>query len=462
MKKKIIFVSANSQINQDKSIIMAEFSPPKTQEDLDHSFEQLKPYMNDTMAYYESARCLFCYDAPCIKACPTEIDIPLFIRQIHTGNIEGAAKTIYDSNYFGNICGKVCPTEVLCEGACVYNHQDVKPIEIGRLQSFATSQIIQSGKKIYNLSSENGKQVAIIGAGPAGIAAACELRMFGYAVTVFEAKAHPSGLALYGCAPYKITNEDVLEELEYLREQFQFEILYNQAILSAEQLREIETKFDAVLLGIGLGHTRPLQIAGEDLSNSWGATEFIELVKINPLNTPVGKKVVVIGGGNTAMDAASEAARLGAEEVLLVYRRSKEEMGAYEFEYDLAKAVGVKAIFNANPIAILGSERVEGVQFARTQLNNGKLQLIPNSEFIINCDMLVRATGQNKFTQFLDRIDGMTYDAKGKIMVNENYQTSHPKYFAAGDAVNGGAEVVNAAAEGKAAAKGIHNYLSNI
>ena len=163
---------------------MAEYSRPTSEKDLEHSFDQLKPYMNPTMAYYESSRCLYCYDAPCVKACPTGIDIPLFIRQIHTENIEGAAKTIYDSNYFGNICGKVCPTEVLCEGACVYNHQNVNPIEIGRLQSFATSTIVEKGKKLYDLSPSNGKKVAIIGAGPAGISCACELRLLGYDVDV--------------------------------------------------------------------------------------------------------------------------------------------------------------------------------------------------------------------------------------------------------------------------------------
>lgn len=189
---------------------MPEYKIPNTQEDVNNAFEQIKPYMNPTMAYYESSRCLFCYDAPCVQACPSGIDIPLFIRQIHTDNIEGAAKTIYDANYFGNICGKVCPTEVLCEGACVYNLQDVKPIEIGRLQSFATNAIIKKNKSLYELKNDNGKKVAVIGAGPAGISCACELRLMGYEVNIYEAKNQPSGLALYGCAPYKVTNEDVL------------------------------------------------------------------------------------------------------------------------------------------------------------------------------------------------------------------------------------------------------------
>ena len=439
---------------------MAEYLPPQTPQDLEHSFEQLKPYMNPTMAYYESSRCLYCYDAPCVKACPTGIDIPLFIRQIHTDNLEGAARTIYDSNYFGNICGKVCPTEVLCEGACVYNHQNVKPIEIGRLQSYATSEIIRKDKSLYQLAPANGKKVAIIGAGPAGIACACELRLHGYEVDVFEAKSQPSGLALYGCAPYKVTNQDVMEEMEYLQQQFQFNLHFNHSITSKEQLEELENNYEAIFLGIGLGATRSLEISGEELQHCYGATEFIEQVKLNPLNTRVGNKVVVIGGGNTAMDAASESARLGAEEVTLVYRRPKENMGAYEFEYDLAKSVGVKGAFGASPLAIIGDGKVEGIRMIKTQVVDGQVQTIPGSEFEMACDQVILATGQKKQTDFLANITGMEWNSNGTIKVNPTtLQTTNPKYFAAGDAVNGGAEVVNAAAEGKVAAQGIIQFI---
>lgn len=441
---------------------MAEYQRPTSSQDLDHAFEQLKPYMNPTMAYYESSRCLFCYDAPCVHACPSGIDIPLFIRQINSGDITGSAKTIYDSNYFGNICGKVCPTEVLCEGACVYNHQDVKPIEIGRLQSFATNEVISAGKKLYSLAKPNGKKVAVIGAGPAGISCACELRLHGFEVDIFEAKSHPSGLVLYGCAPYKITNEDVAAEMEYLQKQFGFSMKYNHAITSAEQLRELENRYDAIFLGIGLGHTRSLGIPGEELGNCIGATEYIEQVKLNPLAVQTGRRVVVIGGGNTAMDAASESARLGAEEVTLAYRRSKEEMGAYEFEYDLAKAVGVKGIFNASPIAILGNGKVEGVRFSKTKTENGRVSTIPGSEFEVACDRVILATGQSKMKDFLSQIEKLELDSRGKIKVNpDTLQTTHPKYFAGGDAMNGGAEVVNAAAEGKKAALGIVDLIND-
>lgn len=441
---------------------MAEYPTPTTEKDLESSFGQIKPYMNPTMAYYESARCLFCYDAPCVKACPTGIDIPLFIRQIHTGNLEGAARAIYDSNYFGNICGKVCPTEVLCEGACVYNLQDVKPIEIGRLQSYATSKAIGQKKKLYEPAPANGHKVAVIGAGPASIACACELRQLGYEVDLFEAKSQPSGLALYGCAPYKITNEEVLEEINYLQEQFQFRIHYNHPIETKEQIAELEEKYAAIFLGIGLGHTQTLNIEGKELDNCIGATEFIEQVKIVPLTVEVGRRVVVIGGGNTAMDAASESARLGAEAVTVAYRRSKEEMKAYAFEYDLARSAGVMGLFNAAPLAILGEEKVSGVRFVKTRTEAGKLKPIPGSEFEIACDMAILATGQSKRSAFLDLIDSLDRDERGCISVDPStFQASRPQYFAGGDAVNGGAEVVNAAAEGKLAARGIDRYVSN-
>ncbi|MEP6648159.1 MAG: NAD(P)-binding protein, partial [Saprospiraceae bacterium] len=202
--------------------------------------------MNSTEAYYESSRCLFCYDAPCVNACPTGIDIPLFIRQINSENIMGAAKTIFDSNYFGHACGKVCPTEVLCEGACVYNHSDVKPIEIGRLQSYATDKAIKADIQFYSPAAPNGKKIAVIGAGPAGISCACELRLYGYEVDVFDSKAMPSGLTLYGVAPYKITNENVLDEMAYLKNQFGYRHFHNTTISAKEDIDQLQKKYDAI------------------------------------------------------------------------------------------------------------------------------------------------------------------------------------------------------------------------
>lgn len=437
---------------------MSEYQRPTTLSELEENFGQLHPTMDATMAHYASARCLYCYDAPCITACPSGIDIPLFIRQIRTNNVDGAARTIYSSNYFGDICGKVCPTEVLCEGACVYNIQDQAPVEIGALQSYACTHAIENGSVLFSPAASNGKKVAIIGAGPAGIACACELRLHGYTVDIFEAKSAPSGLALHGTAPYKITNHEVLDEVAYLMDQFQFNLKFDHRI-DIEALQGIENNYDAVFLGIGLGETRALQVRGEDLEGCIGATEFIEQVKLDPMSAYPGDRVVVIGGGNTAMDAASESARLGAKEVLLTYRRSQAEMTAYDFEFDLAQTAGVRAFFNVVPIEILGKHRVEGVVFANVEIDNGTLKQIDGSEFVISCDAVIKATGQSKMVGLLSQIIGIELDTIGRINVNENGQTSNPKYFAGGDAVNGGAEVVNAAAEGKRAAVGIVEYL---
>lgn len=438
---------------------MPEFRRPKNEREFHQNFAQIKPLMNKTEAHYESSRCLFCYDAPCMHACPTSIDIPLFIRQISSGNLTGAAKTIYQANYFGRACGDVCPTDVLCEGACVYTRQGIKPIEIGRLQAYASHHAIQNEIHFFQPGDDNGKKIAVIGAGPAGISCACELRRMGFAVDVFEAKAHPSGLTIYGVAPYKITNDDVLEEMRYLEKQLGFRIKYNTAISSKAALGEIENKYDAVFLGVGLGNTDNLGIPGEHLQNCIGAVEFIEQLKMKQHRQKVGRAVLVLGGGNTAMDAASEAARLGAEKVTLCYRRSKEEMGAYAFEYDLAKSVGAKGLFNVVPLEIIGKQKVEAVKFARSESRNGQIEMMPGSEFVEPCDMVIRATGQAKYRNLGDMIDNLKFDAAGRIVIDEQGQTSNKKYFAGGDAANGGREVVNAVAEGKIAARGIYAYL---
>lgn len=440
---------------------MAEFATPTTEQEFAENFAQLKPVMNRTEALYESSRCLFCFDAPCIKACPSGIDIPQFIRQINSGNDTGAARTIYEANYFGNACGKVCPTEVLCEGACVYNLQEVKPIEIGRLQSYATTKVIKSGEKLFGPGEANGKSVAVIGAGPAGISAACELRSLGYSVDVFEAKSQPSGLTVYGVAPYKITNEETLAEMAYLQAQFGYTVHFNSPINSREELEKLEKKHDAIFLGIGLGKTNELGLPGEDKINCTGAVEFIAELRERHHKMKIGPRVIVLGGGNTAMDAASESSRLGADNVILAYRRGKDEMGAYDFEYDLAKGVGVKGLFNVAPLEIVGSEYVHGVRFIRTETTGGKVREIAGSEFVEPCDMVIKATGQAKQTEFLQLIPGLEIDSKGRIKANAHTgQTSNPKYFASGDAWNGGAEVVNAAAEAKMTARGIHAFLS--
>lgn len=441
---------------------MSEFKRPQNEEDFNKNFKLKKPLMNQTEAYYESSRCLFCYDAPCMNACPTHIDIPLFIKQIHTGNVEGAAKTIYDSNWIGNACGTICPTGELCEGACVYNNQDVPPLQIGRLQNFATQKVISEKKHLYKPGPDNGRKVAIIGGGPAGLACACELRLMGYQVDIYEAKAQASGLTVHGIAPYKITNEEVMDEIAYLEDQMGYNIKYNSPISSEGQLAELENNYDAIFIGVGLGGTATLGISGENLENVVGAVEFIEDLRMNHHKTDVGEKVIILGGGNTAMDAASEAARMGASEVTLAYRRAKDEKGGYEFEYEFAVGAGVKGLFNVTPIEIVGNNKVEGVKFLRTETKDGKLTNIEGSEFVLDCDMVIKATGQQKMGSFLSLIQDLELDNKTRIKVNpDTNQTTNPKYFAGGDAINGGAEVVNSAYDGKLAAHGIEAWLNN-
>ncbi|MBK9597423.1 MAG: FAD-dependent oxidoreductase [Flavobacteriales bacterium] len=445
---------------------MAEYKKPTTPAEFAANFHPKKPLMTDTEAYYESSRCLYCYDAPCITACPTGIDIPLFIRQINSDNKDGAAKTIYDSNWMGHACGNVCPTEELCEGACVYNYSDVKPIEIGRLQSHATDKVIRSKKKLFRTGKDTGKKVAIVGAGPAGISAACELRMLGHAVDIFEAKAKPSGLCVYGVAPYKLTNEEAVDEISYLQDQFGFNVHYNKPIAGRADFEKLEKGYDAIFIGIGLGATSALGIPGEDMQGVIGALEFVEELRMKQHKTPVGQKVIVLGGGNTAMDAASESCRMGAESVIIAYRRGPEEMGAYSFEFDLAKKSGAKALFYVTPVEVMGDKAVNGVKFIRNKAAYGRIEAIPGSEFVEPCDMVLLGTGQGKQVELLEQISGVKLehksrilDDRGRLVVNEHFQTNNPKYFAAGDAVNGGVEVVNAAAEAKKAAHGIDQYL---
>lgn len=439
---------------------MAEYSRPKTAAQFEENFSQKKPLMNSTEAYYESSRCLYCYDAPCMDACPTGIDIPLFIKQIHTDNITGAAKTIFDSNWLGNACGKICPTKVLCEGACVYNHQDVPPIQIGRLQNYATDKVIAKAISLYKPGVDNGKKVAMIGAGPASIACACELRTMGYNVDLYEAKSKPSGLTVYGIAPYKITNQEVLDEVEYLQNQLGFNIKYNHPITENEQISSLEKNYDAIFIGVGLGPTASLGLDGENLKGVIGAVEFVEELRMNQERVTVPDRVVVIGGGNTAMDAASESARMGASDVTLVYRRNKAAMGAYDFEYKLAVSAGVRGVFSAQPKEILSNNgNAIGVRFVKTELVEGKIQFIENSEFDVDADLVILATGQAKLLSLFDKISNLEIERK-KIKVNDAYQTSNPIYFAGGDAVNGGAEVVNAAYEGKMAALGIDQMIT--
>jgi dihydropyrimidine dehydrogenase (NAD+) subunit PreT len=291
--------------------------------------------------------------------------------------------------------------------------------------------------------------------------------MLGHAVDIYEAKAKPSGLCVYGVAPYKLTNEEALDEVAYLQEQFGFNCPVQQADQrSHADFEKLEKGYDAIFIGIGLGSTSALGIPGEDKQGVIGALEFVEELRMKHQRPRSAKKVIVLGGGNTAMDAASESCRMGADSVIIAYRRGPEEMGAYSFEFDLAKKSGAKALFNVTPVEVMGNGSVTGVKFIRNKAAYGKIEAIPGSEFVEPCDMVLLGTGQGKQVELLEQISGVKLehksrilDDRGRLVVNEQYQTNNPKYFAAGDAVNGGVEVVNAAAEAKKAAHGIDQYL---
>jgi dihydropyrimidine dehydrogenase (NAD+) subunit PreT len=443
--------------------------------DLKERFANIKPLLTDNEAVIEASRCLFCHDAPCITACPTSIDIPMFIRQIMSKNPKGSAKTIFTQNIMGKSCGSVCPTQVLCEGACVYNDLNEKPIDIGRLQAYATDHAIQNNIRFFHKGSPTGKKVAVVGGGPAGLACAHELTALGHNVTVYEASEKAGGLNAYGVAPYKFTNTDAQKEVDYVT-RIGFNVVTNTRVVTANpeasdkayrgktlQLSDLERDFDAVFLGLGLGQSKRLGIPGEQLANVYGAAEFIYHLREQDQKIQVGQRVIVVGAGNTAIDAAVESAKLGAD-VTLVYRRSEKDQSAYDFEVAHAKLDQVKFLYLTSPVEIEGSLFAEGLRCIKNELlpadTSGKsaIRPIPGSEFTIPCEMIIIATGQEKMEAFYRSISGVTLN-NGKIAVNKHFQTGNPKYFAGGDCVNGGKEVVNAVAHGRDAARGIHQYL---
>jgi len=437
--------------------------PKLTLEQLEENFADINPQLSPSLALEAASRCLFCYDAPCIKACPTEINIPQFIRQILTQNLAGSARTILSANVLGHSCGRVCPTSVLCEGACVLNAEGKKPVEIGRLQRYAVDYVLDRGIRVLTAGPENGRRVALIGAGPASLACAAELRRLGYAAVLFDAKPLPGGLNTYGIAAYKMRAAAALREIETIRE-LGVEIRCGVLIGRDLPLSQLERAYDAIFLGVGLGETEDLHIEAGNIRRCVDALSFIERTKTNGLDhVQVGMKVAVIGGGNTAIDAATAARRLGANVVYMIYRRSQAEMTAFDYEYDLAKGDGVTIIWQAAPVRVIPDSRgrAQGLVCIRTELgapdSSGRRspQPVAGSEFTLEVDMVIRALGQKKLA-FLEEIPNLKLD-HGRVVVNtETMQTSHPRYFAGGDCVNGGGEVVDAVAHGKRAARGIH------
>lgn len=439
-------------------------------EDLQQNFNEVFPGLTNQEAIEESNRCLYCYDAPCIQACPTGIDIPTFIKKIASGNLKGSAKTIMTANPVGASCSRVCPTEELCEGACVLNHS-TKPIMIGNLQRYATDWAIKNQQVLFKPGKKNGRKVAIVGGGPAGLAAARELGLLGYNVTIFEAEKHAGGLNTYGIVSFRLPQDISYWEVKQV-ESLDVEIKTNTRVGKDISVKEIMDNYDAVLLAIGMASVPNLGIVGEDLDGVYDAIDFVKETKTKPIsNTFLGKKVVVIGAGNTAIDGATCSIRLGAENVKILYRRTFEEMTAYEFEYEFAKQDGVEFRWLTAPKRIIGNEdgKVIGIECIKMKLgksdDDGRARPIPieGSEFILEVDAVIKAIGQSRYNQLIEEFQ-LEHNSGVVKIDQQTYQTSNAKVYACGDVIfgkgQGEAMVVSAAQQGKDAAYAIHKQLS--
>jgi dihydropyrimidine dehydrogenase (NAD+) subunit PreT len=433
-------------------------------EKLEKNFQEFIPGLQKKEAMDEANRCLYCYDAPCIKACPTGINIPSFIKKIASGNMKGSARVIMEANPIGASCSRVCPTSELCEGACVLNDAS-SPIMIGRLQRYATDWAMQSNVTLFAKGQSNGKMVAVVGGGPAGLSAARELARLGYQVTVYESKPQAGGLNTYGIVSFRLPQQVALWEVEQV-EKLGVTILTDMTVGKDIQVDEIINSYDYVVLAAGLGKVPDLKIDGEELDGVYDAIQLVEDTKTKPLaKLSVGKRVAVIGAGNTAIDAATCSRRLGAENVTMLYRRTESEMTAYDFEYEFAKQEGVEFRWLAAPKRVIGDEngKVKALECVRMELGeqdaSGRPRpvQVPGSEFTVEVDSVIKAIGQNKLLPLIEAF-GIEH-ASGIIKVNERNQTSNPKIFAAGDCIfglgNAEAMVVDAAEQGKKAAYGI-------
>lgn len=424
-------------------------------------FQDLHPPLDAQAAMVEANRCLYCFDAPCTGACPTHIDVPRFIKKIASDNLPGSAQTILDANILGASCSRVCPVQVLCEGACVMHRYNKQPIQIGLLQRYAMDAFYDNGGVFpVRAIRPRSEKIACIGAGPASLSCAAELRQQGFSVTIFDRRPLPGGLNTYGVAEYKLPAMASLREIELVRSMgvdFQFET----EIVGEASFKELEKNYDAIFIGVGLGAMHRLNIPGEDHPSVVDALSLIAGYKTQG-RLQVGRRVVVVGAGNTAIDAANAARRLGAEEVCILYRRSEPHISAFDFEYEHAKQEGVRFLWLTQPIAIRArnSSELQSVECLRMELMpDGTPQPITGSNFHLECDMVIPAIGQSPLLDVLSQCHGIAVE-HGRVVIDKNTgQTSNPKYFAGGDCVNGGREVVDAVADGKRAGIGIARSL---
>ena len=433
-----------------------------TRPEIVERFGDLHPPFDRQAAVPEANRCLYCFDAPCTMACPTHIDVPRFIKKIASGNLAGSARTILDANILGASCARACPVEVLCEGACVMHRYNKQPIQIARLQRFAMDLFHESGTPLpFEPGADTGFSVALIGAGPASLACAAELRRRGIHAHLYDARPLPGGLNTYGVAEYKLPLTESLREIDLLSQlgvEFHFDVM-----IDAARLTEFEQKYDAIFLGIGLGAIHRLGIAGEELGGVTNALDLIAGYKSGMLTT-MPARVIVVGAGNTAIDAAIAAIRLGATDVCIIYRRGPQQMSAFSFEYEHARSEGVKFLWHVQPVRIQGNKTVEKIELTKlVATEEGSLIPESGSEFSLEADLVVLSIGQGTHTEFLSIADTRNATVqleRGRILIDRaTGQTSNPKFFAGGDCTNGGREVVDAVADGKRAGIGIAAWL---
>lgn len=418
------------------------------------NFTDHEPPLDRHEALVAADRCYFCHDAPCVTACPTSINIPLFIRQIATGTPDAAAKTIFAQNILGGMCARVCPTETLCEEACVREAAEGKPVEIGRLQRFATDTLMGKGVHPFTRAAATGKRVAVVGAGPAGLSAAHRLAMKGHDVVILDGRAKAGGLNEYGLAAYKTTNDFAQAEVDWLLKIGGITIQTGKTLGRDVTLAGLQADYDAVFLSIGLGGVNALRAPGEDRDNVLNAVDFIAgLRQSDKADVAIGRDVVVIGGGMTAVDAAVQSKLLGAENVTIVYRRGQEKMSASLYEQEHATSAGVKIICNAMPVAVHGNGAVREVEFAYT-IDTAEGLKSTGETFRLKADQVMKAIGQT-----LTGAEGLELSG-GKIAVSGAGRTSVPGVWAGGDCATGGEDLtVTAVAEGRDAAEDIHAAL---
>ncbi|EWY38928.1 dihydropyrimidine dehydrogenase subunit A [Skermanella stibiiresistens SB22] len=434
--------------------------------DYETNFEDATPPLSRKQALIEAARCYYCYDAPCMEACPTGIDIPSFIARIAADNVKGSATTILEANIMGGTCARVCPTEILCEQACVRTAQEQKPVTIGSLQRYATDWLFERGIQPFTRAEPTGRKIAVVGAGPAGLSCAHGLAVLGHEVTVFEARPKPGGLNEYGIAAYKLTNDFAQREVDFILSVGGITIEHGKALGRDIHLAELRADYDAVFLGLGHNAVNALMIEGEGLEGVVNAVDFIaELRQAADKSTlPIGRRIVVIGGGNTAVDAAIQSKRLGAEDVTIVYRRGPDGMSATHMEQEWAQTSGVRIKHWAQPRQVIAMDgRVREVEFEYTMLNE-EGRLTGTGEFFrVPADMVFKAIGQCFVPASIGagELNGvLEFRPDGRFAVNEDRQTSLPNVFAGGDCVAGIDLTVSAVQDGKLAAAAIHRQLS--